>query len=1029
VNADNEWRWADPLGQQRLVRTDELRAALASGVIAPNTPVWKVGWEDWKPAYDVPELTLSAVSSANGVVPNIPPPPLFIVAAQHSYEDKGGPPSPAETPHAEPPPPPRYVPSQTPPRTSHSAAPIATTALPTLVMAHALAVTAAPTVTAAEASPAPSKVASPLAPPPPPVEPKRNVPSKPPLPPTGSAANGSASRVRVATPHATMKLAATEAAGHLPEPPEPPPEPAPSPKVPDARPSVIPPDESGWDETDAEPIPLARPSETLAGAMRPPRTGEDANTGVDITALSPADAERLLAVTGPANATLIQGGGLATVHGVPALEQPSAPALPPPPPLRPSSVPPAAAAPATPEAPGESPFPPRESPGTKLLTPAYGQGQTVPILPLTPHAPHVIGSPGTTPSGRPAPVRSSKPPPPLRKRGQTLMLYGGAPRDADTPAEEAKAAEASPINVPAPGAQAPKAVTQAPPWTEGSAKFDPTIPKAPLPNLPPMRGMLDSIEEITGSVLLSEDSSADVTQKKPKIEDLSDSHVLPADASGPAMQIPPAPLLPVVPAPPPMSEQPRSEDFATIPLAARGAAIPATIPAGPPAETSSSSPSAPVDAPRESHVPVPPPSASRRIVHDLNELWAQPESRWKVGAIAVGSFVVLIGVVSIVRAVSGPGSAETAKNAVISAVPSAPSTAEPATTEGRGAAPGTASGAKSIASTAACVNGSVAHIIAPRAQIRVGVETATSTNRIGLGFAASEKEGLAVSLDPTSLTASGLPAKSHSKETIKRLVPVFAGKGLSAIIDADHKGEPMLGARSANDGSFVLGASEGKLAWASRATDAPHAVFPLEGDEPVEALRAVPLSQGGYAVAFRQGTSIYVGAMSADKSANGALSRIAGLGPQIGSPALAASGGSALVVWADRAGTTDPWMLRVLRFQPGQPLGAPRPFVIPPGGLGEQAMSPGITSVSGDRFLLSWTEGPVSSHQVRAQTLSAAGDPLGTPMTISGEGINAGQGQPAVLADGRGLVVYLASPTGGTGQVVATPVSCPLSTP
>jgi hypothetical protein len=92
-------------------------------------------------------------------------------------------------------------------------------------------------------------------------------------------------------------------------------------------------------------------------------------------------------------------------------------------------------------------------------------------------------------------------------------------------------------------------------------------------------------------------------------------------------------------------------------------------------------------------------------------------------------------------------------------------------------------------------------------------------------------------------------------------------------------------------------------------------------------------------------------------------------------------------------------------------------------------MSPGIAGVAGSRFLLSWTEGPVASHQVRAQTLAASGDSLGVPMTISGEGVNAGQGQPAVLPDGRGLVVYMASPKGGIAQVVATPVTCPLGSP
>src|SRR6188474_3552780 len=82
------WRWADPNGQQRNVRLDELRAALAGGHIAPNTPVWKSGWTAWQPAHDVPELTSSALSAANGVVPNIPPPPLAMVAVQHEFESK-----------------------------------------------------------------------------------------------------------------------------------------------------------------------------------------------------------------------------------------------------------------------------------------------------------------------------------------------------------------------------------------------------------------------------------------------------------------------------------------------------------------------------------------------------------------------------------------------------------------------------------------------------------------------------------------------------------------------------------------------------------------------------------------------------------------------------------------------------------------------------------------------------------------------------------------------------------------------------
>jgi hypothetical protein len=121
------WRWADPDGQQRRVRLDELRAALAGGLIAPNTPVWRSGWKVWQSAHEVPELTSSALSAANGVVPNIPPPPLAMVAVQHEFEAKSGvtfSPAPATVEsNDEPPPPPHYVPLPVRPNSIPPAAP------------------------------------------------------------------------------------------------------------------------------------------------------------------------------------------------------------------------------------------------------------------------------------------------------------------------------------------------------------------------------------------------------------------------------------------------------------------------------------------------------------------------------------------------------------------------------------------------------------------------------------------------------------------------------------------------------------------------------------------------------------------------------------------------------------------------------------------------------------------------------------------------------------------------------------------
>lgn len=113
------WRYTDPNGQQRRVRFDELRAALAGGVIAPNTPVWKPGWPEWQAAHEVPELASTSIASSNGVVMNIPPPPLAVVAVQKEFEAQAGP-RPSSM-YEEPPPPPAWVPA--PPRSGSLAPP------------------------------------------------------------------------------------------------------------------------------------------------------------------------------------------------------------------------------------------------------------------------------------------------------------------------------------------------------------------------------------------------------------------------------------------------------------------------------------------------------------------------------------------------------------------------------------------------------------------------------------------------------------------------------------------------------------------------------------------------------------------------------------------------------------------------------------------------------------------------------------------------------------------------------------------
>lgn len=54
------WRWADEQGEQRLVAADELRTAIANGVLPATTLVWREGMDAWLPAVSVPEFASAA---------------------------------------------------------------------------------------------------------------------------------------------------------------------------------------------------------------------------------------------------------------------------------------------------------------------------------------------------------------------------------------------------------------------------------------------------------------------------------------------------------------------------------------------------------------------------------------------------------------------------------------------------------------------------------------------------------------------------------------------------------------------------------------------------------------------------------------------------------------------------------------------------------------------------------------------------------------------------------------------------------
>jgi hypothetical protein len=414
-------------------------------------------------------------------------------------------------------------------------------------------------------------------------------------------------------------------------------------------------------------------------------------------------------------------------------------------------------------------------------------------------------------------------------------------------------------------------------------------------------------------------------------------------------------------------------------------------------------------------------------------LRAEARPRWFVPAAAAIGLLVGVGMLGLLVRLTHKGGDDAgalrSRRDTQAAPPSAVNTAAPTPVPSEGAAvPARAPKGEPVTpSQTSCTVAGSPHVIAPNAILPVGVEVARVGEGIAVGFAPGPNEGMAVRLDGSSL-AAGDSARVHSDDPAKRAVPIKNAKNeLSLVVDSDAPGDAIQGRRTVpTDPPVQLGVANGHVVWAAMSGPTSGELWPVDGGA-IEALRGAvdPSGQHGIAVAFRQNGTIVLGvaAGAAPLAARGELARIRGLGPAVGSPAVAMNGDVVLVAWADRVSSDDPWQLRWVRFRSGEAPGTPSLFSLPPGGSGEQAMSPGLTALSGGRFLLVWTEGPPSAHQVRALTLSSGGAALGAPFVVSGDGMNAGQGQAAVSANGQGVIAFLES-RGQRFEIAAAPIAC-----
>ncbi len=400
-----------------------------------------------------------------------------------------------------------------------------------------------------------------------------------------------------------------------------------------------------------------------------------------------------------------------------------------------------------------------------------------------------------------------------------------------------------------------------------------------------------------------------------------------------------------------------------------------------------------------------------------------PEARrpWFLLAIAIAGLGVGVGLVAL----------------VVSLTRRAPETAEARTdttaAEEKGPAPTALTVPEPVAPAggapaAACKVAGAPRIVAPSAVVQSGIEVRAIESDIALGFAPDEHRATVLRLDPASLSASAT-VEAKSVDPIRRVVPLGSSKvPLGLAVDVDRKGDAVQGRRTIPlEPPLQIGAAGGNLVWAHRDGSVAGTLWPIDGEGDVEAARGMGDLGDNPAtvVAVRHANAIWLGAATGRDSLSprGGLSRLGGFGSTVGSPAVAINEGVVVAAWADRISSNDPWRLKVVRFKAGEAVGDSSTFVPPAGGRGVQSMSPSIAAVPGGRFLLVWTEGPATGHDVRALTLSQAGEPIGQPLEVSNKSANAGQGQAAVNASRQGVVAFLESTESGF-QIVATPITC-----
>ncbi|WP_437875688.1 GYF domain-containing protein [Sorangium sp. So ce513] len=961
------WRWTDERGVQRLVSTAELRSALAAGVIPGSTLVWRQGMEAWAPASRQPELADAAqlrrkpeASAAAGE----PAAPAREAARESSVEldieliEDLGP---------------------APPRGGQRVGP-------------------APADSAANQRrppPLTSRATSRPHPPPPPPRKRESMRTLTGVDvPPSAPASGPSAPIVVPAAGGTFDAGVARAITQLPRYDSAPAGDQGAPVIPRA--PKLPSEPEERDEASAGDRPAADAGIADAGIVA-------AGIVAAATDDAPAPPPRAKAAAAPSRPGAPPRGA-----GVPA-SRPSA--RPPHPPPRAHGRDGAAGAA---ELGAGKPLPPTPPSSSSGATRRPVPGRSVPPPPVPVRYPAV-------PARRPAIARVPELPDQTAAGAKALVRLGSLPAPPPLPPAESPRAAPPPVAAPPPLAAAatPTDAAHAP-----LAAAAPPAPPGPRPAspAPPADGPLPRSAADTAASDGRDPSASRPRAEAPEPSTTLQNGELRERAAAPAVDETKRSPLPG--APPPGDGAQGRREYATIPSLDAGAGAPQGRPAArsapgllPGLQGAPRSPAGadapPTPGPRDDRSPVTsssngpsaldpralaarraqpaPAGGSRPLAHGDRKALATAVPVPVSSLLGLGGAAVLM---SVVAFFAGRHSVAAARSAPVGTAHTALGAARDIARSAIPAPPKPCWVARQPQQWAPLVSKSIPFEV-----------TATKSGKLVVGYARSSMEAVGLEIDP----ATGERIERFSNREAADIVSISPVEGSFTVLTAAQQAirSPV---NVPGPTPFVIGLANGAVVAADDPGAAPLALWPVQGDEPLEAPRAIAAGSRGHALAFRRDKAVWAGWLDADRKPVGELTRVAGSGGAVGKPSLGWNERDLAVVFADRP-ADGRWEIRAGRAPAGTIPGSTQVIPLPSGGPGGDAFAPDIAGLNDGRWLLVWTEGPPGSRAMRAQTLSSSLAPIGDPIALSPPAGNFGQGVLGVVPrTGYVGVVFLSKP-------------------